>query len=55
MAAETAYCAICHESVPLDGDHVEVDAETVYVGDRNTLEDYVLHPDCWNSVTQGWM
>jgi hypothetical protein len=52
---EDVYCAVCRNRLPLDGDHVEIDAEIVYPRDRNGMDDYVMHTDCWRSISEGWM
>lgn len=52
---EEAYCAICETKVPLDEDHVELDAEIVRTADRNGRDDYAAHVDCWRQLTEEWM
>lgn len=51
----TLYCAICRERFEPDTDHVWVDAELRRVDDRNGTDEYALHPECWQSLTDGWM
>lgn len=55
MTLETVYCAICREQIALDSDHVEIAAEHVHTGDRNTQDDFMFHIDCWMSISDGWM
>lgn len=50
----SVYCAVCGRSVPLDQDHVEIDAETVWVDDRNDERQYVLHLDCAMRTIDAW-
>lgn len=52
---ESVYCAVCRNHVPPDLDHVEIAAETIYMDDRNTTDDYYFHLDCWRSIAGGWM
>lgn len=52
---ESVYCAVCHERVGLDDDHVEIDAELVKMDDRNEMDSYAMHTDCWRSISGGWM
>jgi len=54
MNFESATCGVCGRSVPLDQDHVKVDAETVRTDDRNAIDDYVLHTRCALATMQGW-
>ena len=51
----TLYCAVCGGRFEPDTDHVQVDAEIVRMDDRNDRDDYVLHPECWRRLTEGWM
>lgn len=39
----TVYCTICGQKFETDDDHVEVSAETVWIGDRNSAEEFVFH------------
>jgi hypothetical protein len=52
---ETVYCAICRQDVPLDKDHVKIDAEFERMDDRNGRDDYTVHVGCWRSISDGWM
>jgi len=54
VTTESATCGVCGRSVPLDQDHVTVDAETVRTRDRNEVDDYVLHTQCADAVFEGW-
>ena len=51
----TLYCAICGNRFEPDQDHVWVDAELRRINDRNNTDEYALHPDCWDRLTDGWM
>ena len=51
---DSATCAVCGRSVPLDGDHAKVTVETVRMRDRNEMDDYVLHDLCALAVFEGW-
>lgn len=51
----TLYCAICGGRMEPDTDHVEIDAERVRMRDRNDVDEYVMHLDCWDRLTKGWM
>jgi hypothetical protein len=52
---DSVYCGICRRKVSLDEDHVRVDAEIVRTRDRDEADDYIVHTDCWRSLTEGWM
>jgi hypothetical protein len=52
---ETVCCAVCRQTVPLDSDHVEITAEITRIRDRDDRDDYVLHTECWHSISDGWM
>lgn len=54
MTVETLYCAICGERTAPDSDHVELDVETVLMKDRNRLDDWVLHIECYRDLTDEW-
>lgn len=51
----TLYCAICAGRFEADADYVRIDAEHVRTHDRNEVEEYVFHPDCWDRLSKGWM
>jgi hypothetical protein len=51
----TLYCALCEQRFEPDDDHVALDAETKLMNDRNGREDYVLHPSCWDELTEDWV
>lgn len=55
MTLETVYCAICGNPCGLDSDHVEVDAEHVKMTDRNSVKEFVFHPECWQRLSKGWI
>lgn len=48
------YCAVCGRRVPLDEDHVEIEAEWVHTDDRNDLQSYLMHTPCALRVLDGW-
>lgn len=48
------YCAVCGNSVPMDGDHVKVKAEWVHTDSRNQVDDYVLHTGCAFRTLDAW-
>lgn len=50
----TLYCALCGGRFEPDDDHVWVEAEHKRIDDRNDLDEYALHPECWNRLTDGW-
>lgn len=47
-------CAICGDPVAGDSDHVEVTGKVVRTQDVNGNEEYLLHTECWLSVSDGW-
>lgn len=49
------YCAHCHDHVAPDERHVYVSAETRDPQDRNSMDDFAFHPDCWREVSDEWM
>jgi len=38
-----------------DGNHVEIEAERVPKESARDVENYVMHQDCWHSISDGWM
>jgi len=52
---ETVYCAVCHEQLGLDSDHVAIDAEIKRINDRNDREDYAMHTECWRELSAEWV
>jgi hypothetical protein len=54
MTVETLYCAVCGQRTAPDTDHVELDAEAVRMNDRNGRDEYVLHVECWQRLSEGW-
>lgn len=54
MTVESVLCAICGNKVPLDVDHVEIEAETVRMRDRNDLDSYVLCMECSVEKFREW-
>lgn len=54
MTIESVTCAICAYSVGLDENHVRVNSELVRTRDNNDRDEYILHTDCWHSISEGW-
>lgn len=54
MTVESWPCAECEESVPLDVDHVKVNADLFRMEDRNGEESFIFCNDCWEDVSEGW-
>jgi hypothetical protein len=52
---DSVYCALCRRKLPLDQDHVKIEAEVVHTADRNVRDDYVVHPDCYRFLRDGMM
>jgi len=50
----TLYCAICDRRFEPDVDHVWIEAEKKQIDDRNSVDDFALHPECWRSISGGW-
>jgi len=48
------YCAECGGHVAPDLDYIHVEAETRKIGDRNDLDTYYFHPECWWGVVDEW-
>ena len=51
----TLYCAICGNRFEPDTDHVRIEGEHRLMNDKNQLDEFVMHRDCWNRLTEGWM
>jgi len=51
---ESLLCAVCGRSVALDTDHVEIEAETYWMDDRNDQREYVLHLECAMRTIDCW-
>lgn len=49
------YCAVCKQKVDPAERHVSIIATTKDPRDRNKQDDYCLHYECAESVTNGWM
>ena len=49
------YCAICGNRFEPDTDHVYVNAELKRIDDRDGMDEYALHPECWRRLTEGWI
>lgn len=52
--SQTCTCAVCGHSVGLDTDHVEIDAQTVWMDDLDQARSYVLHLGCAESTIGAW-
>lgn len=52
---DTIYCAVCGGRFSPDTDHVQLDAEKKRQQDRNEQEMWILHPECYRRLTEGWM
>jgi hypothetical protein len=44
----------CTDALHADSDHVRVEAEKKRIDDRNDIEEYYFHPECWTDVTRKW-
>lgn len=44
----------CREAVHMDSDHVHIEAESKRMDDRNDVEEYYFHPECWWEVADNW-
>jgi len=51
----TLYCAECEKRFEPDDNHTRIGAEHVRMKDRNGRDDYVLCPDCWYDLSDGWV
>lgn len=49
------YCAVCGYRFEPDDRHVWVNAETKDPDDRNNVDEFAFHPECWERVSGGWM
>lgn len=49
------YCAICREHVAPEESHVQIEAHHQRPRDRDERDDYLVHDDCWRSISEGWM
>lgn len=54
MTMETVICAVCGESVPLDGDYAHIEIEKKRINDRDDREDYYLHTECRLETVRDW-
>ena len=50
----TLYCAECGARFEPDDDHIWIEAEHKLMNDRNSVDDYAFHPDCYRQVTAEW-
>jgi len=51
----TLYCAICERRFEPDEDHIYLKAEHKRIDDRNSMDEYAMHPRCYWNLTDGWM
>jgi hypothetical protein len=49
------YCGVCGNWFEPDDDHVRVQGEHVRMDDRNDVDEYYFHTECWQRVSGGWM
>jgi hypothetical protein len=49
------YCAICKSHVSPDESHVQIEATLFRTEDQDDQEDYLVHTECWKSISDGWM
>jgi hypothetical protein len=47
-------CGVCGHAVDPGTDHVKVEAETVYIHDRNQQDSYFLHLECAMRTIDAW-
>ena len=47
-------CGVCGHAVDPGTDHVKVEAETVYIHDRNQQDSYFLHLECALRTIDAW-
>lgn len=47
-------CAVCGRGVEPDTDHVQIDAETIWMDDRNDQRSYILHLGCAMRTIDAW-
>jgi len=47
-------CARCGKTFEPDIDHVEINAETRRIDDRNEAELFVMHEECWMRASEEW-
>jgi hypothetical protein len=48
-------CAHCGTRLGPDDEHTKVDAEHVDPTGRNSQDEFVFHPECWERVAYGWV
>jgi hypothetical protein len=51
----TLYCARCGNRFEPDEDHVWIKAEHKLMNDRNDLDEFAMHRQCWERLTEEWM
>jgi hypothetical protein len=51
---ESYTCAVCGRPVAPDSDHVEIEAEVVWMDDRNDRDEYIMHLDCALTTIDCW-
>jgi len=49
------YCAHCENRVDPAEAHVYTKGEHKRPRDRNSMDEYAFHPECWREVSDGWI
>jgi len=49
------YCAECGEHVAPDMDHIHLEAESRRMDDRNEIDTFYFHRECWWDVSENWV
>jgi hypothetical protein len=44
----------CTDPLHADSDYVRVEAEKKRMRDRNEIEEYYFHPECWSEIASTW-
>jgi hypothetical protein len=52
---ELPFCAICGNGFSSQTDRVWVKAELNHTGGEDAADEYVLHSNCWDRLTEGWI
>lgn len=52
---ELPFCAICGNGFSSQTDQVWVKAEFNHPGGEDAVDEYVLHSNCWDRLTEGWI
>lgn len=51
-------CAICRKFVYLDDEHIQLEPTLIETDDGSRFGDdetYIVHPECWESISDGWL